>query len=139
MPLSSLRSSPSSPFSSNSPRFRWVVLALLTLATGLNYLDRIILSVLMPVIRADLGISDAQYGYVTGAFQAAYGLGNLLLGRLTEWAGIRLTFAVALGWWSLAAALHGVSRHAFDLGIWRSLLGLGEGGNFPIAAQSLAN
>lgn len=122
-----------------SSHFRWIVLSLLVLATGINYLDRIILSVLMPVIRVDLGISDAQYGYVTGAFQAAYGLGNLGFGRFTDWAGIRIAYALALGWWSAAATLHALSRHAVDLGIWRGLLGLGEGGNFPAAAKSIAD
>ncbi len=118
--------------------YRWLFLSLLFLATSLNYMDRIIFSVLMPVIRRDIPVSDQEYGYLTGAFQTAYGVGNLLFGKLIDFAGTRVGYALALGWWSLAAALHAFSRRTVDLGVWRATLGLGEAGNFPAAAKAIA-
>src|SRR5258708_39122140 len=50
-------------------RVRWWVLAMLFAATTINYLDRIVFSVLIPVIRKDLHLNDQDYGYVNGAFQ----------------------------------------------------------------------
>ena len=119
-------------------RYRWLFLALIFFATTLNYFDRVIISVLMPVIREDIAITDQEYGYVTGAFQVAYGLGNLLFGKFIDIAGSRIGYVMALAGWSLATAGHALSRTAFGLGLWRGLLGLGEGGNFPAAAKVIA-
>lgn len=119
-------------------RYRWLFLSLLFLATSLNYMDRIILSVLMPIIRLEIPISDQEYGYLTAAFQAAYGVGNLLLGKGIDVVGSRFGYALALAWWSVAAACHGLSTRLLHLGVWRTLLGLGEAGNFPAAAKAIA-
>jgi ACS family hexuronate transporter-like MFS transporter len=119
-------------------RYRWLFLSLLFLATALNYMDRIVFSVLMPVIRLDIPISDQEYGYLTGAFQAAYGVGNLLFGKLIDVAGTRVGYCLALVWWSVAAACHALGKSPFDLGIWRATLGLGEAGNFPAAVKAVA-
>lgn len=119
-------------------RYRWLFLSLLFFATSLNYMDRIILSVLMPLIRQEIPISDQEYGYLTAAFQAAYGIGNLLLGKFIDVIGTRVGYALALAFWSIAAACHGFSTRLLDLGIWRAVLGLGEAGNFPAAVKAVA-
>jgi sugar phosphate permease len=58
-------------------RHRWFILTLLFLVTTNNYLDRIVFSVLIPVIRDDLHISTTHYGYINAAFQMAYTIGFL--------------------------------------------------------------
>src|SRR5712691_411954 len=55
--------------SSSATSYRWVVLALLFFATTINYLDRIVLGIMLPLIRGELHLSDQEYGNVTGAFQ----------------------------------------------------------------------
>ena len=119
-------------------RYRWLFLGLLFLGTSLNYMDRIIFSVLMPVIRKDIPISDKEYGYLTAAFQAAYGIGNLALGKLVDASGGRIGYMLSVGWWSIAAACHALSQRVLDLGMWRAALGLGEAGNFPVAVKTVA-
>lgn len=119
-------------------RVRWYILALLFFATTVNYLDRIVFSVLIPVIRDDIHISHEQYGFVNGAFMIAYTVGFLFMGKLIDRYGTKIGYAVAIVWWSLAAAGHALSRSAVSLGIWRGLLGLGEAGNFPAAIKSVA-
>ena len=118
--------------------YRWWILTLLTLGTIINYLDRIALGILNPVIKKDLNLTDEMYGYVTGAFQLFYTVGFLLMGKFVDRYGTRLGYASAAIWWSISAMLHSFARTPFDLGIWRALLGLGEAGNFPSAIKAVA-
>lgn len=119
-------------------RIRWWMLTLVFFATTINYLDRIVFSVLIPVIRQEMHLTDQQYGYVNGAFQIAYTAGFLLMGKFIDRYGTRLGYAVAIAWWSLAACFHALARAPFGLGFWRGMLGLGESGNFPAAIKSVA-
>ncbi|MBI3683914.1 MAG: MFS transporter [Acidobacteria bacterium] len=124
--------------SSRMSRVRWWILALIFFATTINYLDRIVFSVLIPVIRQQLHISDREYGFVNGAFQFAYTVGFLFMGKFIDRYGTRIGYAVSIVWWSLAALMHATARSAFSLGVWRGLLGLGESGNFPAAIKGVA-
>ncbi|WP_321473706.1 MFS transporter [uncultured Paludibaculum sp.] len=117
-------------------KIRWFILALLFLITTNNYLDRIVLGILSPVILEDLHFTKMEYGYVNAAFQGAYAIGFLLMGWVIDRAGTRKGYAGAITLWSLAAGLHALSRSFFDLGIWRAMLGLGESGNFPAAIKA---
>lgn len=119
-------------------RIRWYMLSLLFFATTVNYLDRIVFSVLIPVIRQEMHISDQYYGYINGAFQAAYTVGYVFMGRFIDRIGTRTGYAVAITWWSIAAAFHAFTRSALSLGFWRGMLGLGESGNFPSAIKAVA-
>ncbi|MCS6953541.1 MAG: MFS transporter [Bryobacterales bacterium] len=117
---------------------RWGMVALLFFATTINYLDRIVLSVLIPVIEKELSLSKVDYGYVTGAFQLAYTVGFLFMGKFIDRFGTRIGYAVAIVWWSLAAMAHAAARGVLGLAFWRAMLGLGEAGNFPAAIKSVA-
>jgi ACS family hexuronate transporter-like MFS transporter len=119
-------------------RARWWVLTLLFVATTINYLDRIVFSVLVPVIRQDLHLTTEQYGYINGAFQIAYTVGFLAMGKLIDKFGTRNGYSFAIAWWSLAAGFHAFSGSALSLSFWRGMLGLGEAGNFPAAIKSVA-
>jgi len=117
---------------------RWRILALLFFATTINYLDRILISVLIPVIRTELHLTDKDYGYLQGAFTAAYTVGFLVAGKFIDRFGTRIGYATAIVWWSIAAILHTVGGSVFSLGFWRAMLGFGEAGNFPAAIKSVA-
>jgi MFS transporter, ACS family, hexuronate transporter len=124
--------------SSQVSAVRWRILALLFFATTINYLDRILISVLIPVIRDELHLTDKDYGYLQGAFTAAYTIGFLLAGKLIDRFGTRIGYAASIVWWSIAAVLHTVAGSVFSLGFWRAMLGFGEAGNFPAAIKSVA-
>jgi len=111
---------------------------LLFVATTVNYLDRILLSVLIPVIREEMHITDKQYGFINGAFQIAYTTGFLFMGKFIDRFGTRIGYAVSIVWWSIAAALHALASGVVSLSFWRAMLGLGEAGNFPAAIKSVA-
>jgi MFS transporter, ACS family, hexuronate transporter len=119
-------------------RYRWVICALLFFATTINYLDRSVINVVGPTIKAEQHWTDYQYGLVSAAFTLAYALGFIIMGKLIDAIGVRITYAVALAFWSLAAAGHALAGGAFSFGIARFFLGLGEAGNFPAAIKTVA-
>ncbi|MCC7175789.1 MAG: MFS transporter [Bryobacterales bacterium] len=119
-------------------RYRWFILSLLFLVTTNNYLDRIVLSVLIPIIRDDLHISTEQYSYISATFQMAYTLGFLAVGKFIDRYGTRIGYTLSILWWSAAAALHALARSWLQMGLWRGMLGFGESGNFPAAIKSVA-
>jgi ACS family hexuronate transporter-like MFS transporter len=118
--------------------FRWVVCALLFFGTTVNYIDRQVLGILAPELQRTIGWSEAEYGYIVTAFQAAYALGLLAAGRLLDRIGTKLGYAAALIFWSLAAMAHALARTPFGFGAARFALGLGEAANFPAAIKSVA-
>ena len=93
---------------------------------------------LKPIITDDIHISEADYGYIVSAFQAAYAVGLLFIGRIIDKFGTRISYAVAIVVWSLAGCFHAAARGALGFGIARFFLGLGESANFPAAIKATA-
>lgn len=117
---------------------RWTICALLFFATTINYLDRQVLSMLAKTLETSIGWTSIQYGYITGAFQAAYAIGLLGGGYLMDRLGTRKGYSLAVSVWSLAAIAHAAATSAFSFGIARSFLGLGEAANFPACIKTVA-
>src|SRR5438552_11039041 len=120
--------------------YRWVICALLFFATTINYIDRQVLGILATdeTFKHTIGWSEAQYGYVNTAFQAAYALGLLVVARLMDKFGTRKGFSVAIVFWSVAAMCHSLARSAFGLGAARFALGLGEAAAVRAAIKHVA-
>jgi ACS family hexuronate transporter-like MFS transporter len=119
----------------NVPHFRWWIAFLLFTATGLSFFDRQVLSTLAPVITHDLHIDDIAYSHVVSAFILSYTVMFTVGGRVIDWLGLRVGLAVSVGLWTLASLLHGITHSAVELGVYRFLLGMGEGGCFPGATK----
>lgn len=119
---------------------RWMICALLFFATTINYIDRQVLGILATdeTFKAAIGWNEAEYGFVNTAFQAAYAVGLLVVGNLTDRFGTRKGFSFAIVFWSVAAMGHSLARSAFGFGVARFALGLGEAGNFPAAIKTVA-
>jgi len=113
------------------PGFRWWIVLLLFLGTTLSFFDRQVLSILAPTITRDLKISNEQYSLVVMAFLLSYTVMFTLGGRLLDRVGTRLGLFLCVSVWSVASALHAAARNVFQLGFFRFLLGLGEGGCIP--------
>jgi MFS transporter, ACS family, hexuronate transporter len=123
--------------SSMSPKIRWYILALVFLATGLNFLDRQVLSMTIIKIQDELSISDVEYGWVNTGFLISYAVMFTVGGRLIDRVGGKVGLGLSVGIWSVASALHGVMTNFYHLLGFRFLLGMGEGGCFPGAAKTV--
>lgn len=118
--------------------FRWTICALLFFATTINYIDRQVLGILATTLEKEIGWSEIEYAYIVTAFQGAYALGLLLVGRIMDLVGTKLGYTIAMIVWSIAAMAHALARSAFGFGAARFALGLGESGNFPAAIKTVA-
>src|SRR5271170_3925788 len=90
--------------------FRWVICALLLFGTTKNYMDRQILGVLKTTLQHDLGWNEIDYSNLVFAFQAAYAIGMLAMGRLMDRLGTRWGYTVAMMFWSVASMAHAFGR-----------------------------
>ena len=120
------------------PGFRYIVAGMLFLATTINYADRLMLSVVSPHVRAELGMSEQDYGQILFWFMAAYAIMYAASGPIVDRLGTRRGFALFISIWSAAAMGHALAAGKWSLTIWRFLLGLGEPGNWPAAAKAVA-
>ncbi|HYK89662.1 MAG TPA: MFS transporter [Acidobacteriota bacterium] len=118
--------------------FRWVICALLFLAATVNYVDRQVIGILKPTLQSELHWSEVDYGNIIAAFQFAYALGYLFMGRAMDWLGSRRGFSLAVVFWSLAEMAHAAVRSVTGFSLARSALGLGEGGSFPASVKTVA-
>jgi len=118
--------------------FRWTICALLFFATTINYIDRQVLGILATTLEKEIGWSEIEYAYIVTAFQGAYAIGLLLVGRIMDLVGTKLGYTIAMIVWSIAAMAHALARSAFGFGAARFALGLGESGNFPAAIKTVA-
>jgi ACS family hexuronate transporter-like MFS transporter len=124
---------------------RWWVIALIALATVINYIDRSALSVLWPDIVEDLFPDESAlerkqiYANISMVFILSYAFGQAIFGKIFDWVGTRLGFVLSIGVWSLATAAHAFAQGMLSFSIFRAILGVAEAGNWPGAAKSNAD
>jgi ACS family hexuronate transporter-like MFS transporter len=120
------------------PGLRWWIVGLVFLATLINFIDRLTISVLAPVITAQLGLSNLEFASITTSFLVAYTVSQGLSGKLYDRIGTKRGFTLSILAWSLAACAHALARGLISLISLRFLLGIGEAGNWPGAAKVIA-
>jgi ACS family hexuronate transporter-like MFS transporter len=124
---------------------RWWVIALIALATVINYIDRSALSVLWPDIVEDLFPDESAlvrkqiYANISMVFILSYAFGQAIFGKIFDWLGTRVGFVLSIGVWSLATAAHALAQGVLSFSIFRAILGVAEAGNWPGAAKSNAD
>ena len=136
--------------------FRWVICALLFLATTINYMDRQVLSLTWKdFIAPDFHWTDSNYGTITGYFSLFYAIANLFAGKFIDWMGTKKGYLIAIFVWSVGACLHaacgwtavglagGSITALTTISVWlflscRLILAVGEAGNFPAAIKATA-
>ncbi len=124
---------------------RWWVVSLIALAAVINYIDRQAFSVLWESnigeeLYPDLDQAGrkAIYGKIGTYFIIAYALGQALFGRIFDKLGTKIGFALSIGFWSLATALHAIVSTFSGFSFVRVMLGVSEAGNWPGAAKGNA-
>ncbi|HEV1993381.1 MAG TPA: MFS transporter [Candidatus Acidoferrum sp.] len=134
--MASERTLPTAP--SRPGYFRWVICGLLLLGTTKNYMDRWVLSALKTTLQHDLGWNEINYSDLVVAFQAAYAVGMLAVGRFIDRFGTRLGYAIIMVFWSLASMAHAVGSSFSSFLMARVALGFGESGVFPASIKAVA-
>jgi MFS family permease len=117
--------------------YRYYVLGLLMVIYAFNFLDRQVVTIVAPYLKADLGVSDAQIGLLFGtAFALFYAVFGLPLAKLADgWSRVR-TISLGLSFWSLMTAISGMATSYAQLGAARVGVGVGEASASP-ASYSL--
>jgi predicted MFS family arabinose efflux permease len=119
-----LNASAAQPRSSGS-----IVLALLLLAYIFNFLDRQILGILAVPIKADLNLTDTEFGAIGGlAFALLYSVLGIPLAYLADKTSRSGVIAGALALWSAFTALCGTAQGYWQLFLYRLGVGIGEAG-----------
>lgn len=117
---------------------RWWVIGLIFLTALINFLNRLAIAVLGPVITVQLGMSNSQFAALTTSFLIAYTASQGLSGILYDKVGTKLGFIISVVVWSLSSMAHAFAKGLISLCSLRFLLGLGEGGTWPGAAKAIA-
>jgi MFS transporter, ACS family, D-galactonate transporter len=122
---------------SSPTRKRYAMLALVALATALNYLDRTLMGVAAPAMSRELALSPAQMGLVFSAFSWSYALAQLPGGVFLDRFGTRVTYALSLVAWSACTVTQGLVRSLAALIAVRLGLGVAEAPCFPANSRVL--
>lgn len=117
---------------------RWWIIGLVGLATVINYIDRSALAIMWPDISEDLGMNKTQYALILNVFLVAYAIGQSVSGKMFDKIGTRAGFVISITVWGIATALHAFAKGVLSFSVFRTLLGLGEAGNWPGAVKNNA-
>ena len=122
-------------------KYRYRILALLFIATSINYFDRSIMGVMSPDLIEWFGWTKQDYSNILIAFQIAYAIGFLTMGGIIDRLGTKKGYFLSIGLWSVFGMIHaGIGRSFSLIGFMlaRFGLGFGESGNFPAAIKTTA-
>ncbi len=115
-----------------SKRYRSMVLVLLTIVYGFNFIDRQIVGILAPFIQEDLGLTNTQLGLLIGlAFAVFYTLVAIPIAWLADRYNRVNILSMALAVWSGFTALTGLAGNFMQIGLARMGVGIGEAGGSP--------
>ena len=109
-------------------QFQWIKCGLLFLGMTKNYMDRQVTGVLKGMLQHEFVWSEIDYSNLVFAFQAAYAIGMLAVGRFIDYASMRVGYAAAIAFWSLASMAHALGGALTGFMFVRSALGFGEAG-----------
>lgn len=120
--------------------YSWYVVGLLAVVNAINYMDRSALSVLSPLIKADLKISDGQLGLLTGlAFFLFYAFCGIPIARWSDRGVRRNIIALSMVMWSVITALSGMVQNVGQLFLSRVGVGIGEAGSLPAGSSIISD
>ncbi len=118
----------------------WYSTILLAFLYWLSILDRTIISLLVDPIKADIGISDVQFGMLHGlAFAVTFSIFGLAAGTFADRLNRRLIVFLSVSVWSVATAACGLAKDFSHLLLARIGVGAGEAGLNPCATSMITD
>ncbi|MDT5293737.1 MAG: hypothetical protein QOJ76_617 [Acidobacteriota bacterium] len=122
------------------PAHSWFALGVLTLVYVLNFLDRVLVYILFPPIKKELGLSDLQLALLgTTSFVIFYTLLGIPFGRMADRVKRKWLIAAGLAVWSLFSGLTGFAGSFATLFLCRVMVGVGEATLGPAALSLLSD
>lgn len=121
-------------------RYAWYMVVVLTLAYILSFVDRYVIGLLVEPIKADLGLSDTEIGWLLGlSFALFYATMGVPLGWLAD--RKRRTWLISIGVtvWSAATFASGLARNFWSLFVCRMTIGAGEASLSPSAISMITD
>src|SRR5689334_24538807 len=115
------------------------VFLLLCLMYFITYVDRVNLSTVAPLLKAEFHLSNSELGLALSGFGYTYAMFQVLGGLAGDRFGPRRTLTVCGLVWALATIATGLVGGLASLIVVRLLLGLGEGATFPTATRAMSN
>jgi ACS family hexuronate transporter-like MFS transporter len=106
---------------------------MLFLAVILSYIDRLVIGVLKPTLTDLYHWTEGGYANTALVFQASYGIGFLVFGRLIDRIGPRAGYLLAMTIWTVAHIGHAFMTTTREFALMRIPLGIGEAGTYPAA------
>lgn len=120
--------------------YRAYVLFILVVVYTFNFIDRQIIGILAPAIKADLGLSDTQLGLMSGAaFALFYTFLGIPIATLADRSNRTWIMTVALTVWSAMTAICGLAQTFWQLFAARLGVGAGEAGGVAPAYSLIAD
>ena len=117
-----------------------IALGLLVIVYIFNFVDRQIISILAEDIKADLGISNSDIGFLFGtAFGVFYSVVGIPMGKLADSWNRKNLISIGLAFWSLMTALSGTAKSFLSLSVYRFGVGIGESTATPSAYSLLSD
>ncbi len=116
----------------------YYVLGLLFTINLVNYLDRQVLYALLPLIKVDLQLSDAQLGALASAFMLVYMCAAPFVGYLADRSSRKNWISAGIAIWSVATFASGLTRNYFQLFAARAAVGIGESGYGAVSPSFVA-
>lgn len=117
---------------------QWLILSLLVLSIGINYIDRANLSVAVDDLRRELSVDDKRMGTLLGSFFWTYTLCQIPVGWLIDRFNVYWVYATGYFIWSLATALTGLAGAYSVIFALRLLLGVAESVAYPSYSKIIA-
>lgn len=115
-----------------SVNYKIYALVLLTVVYVSNYADRMILSVLVPAIKSEFGLSDASMGFLSGtAFAIFYATLGIPIAMWADRGNRKNIIVLATVLWSIMTAVCGLAGNFWQLALARVGVGVGEAGGSP--------
>jgi predicted MFS family arabinose efflux permease len=115
-----------------STSYKIYVLLLLLLLYVSNYADRMIMSVLMPALKAEFQVSDAALGFLAGTtFAILYATLGVPIAIMADRGNRKAIITAAVAIWSVMTAVCGLAQNFWQFAIARVLVGVGEAGGSP--------
>ena len=118
-------------------RRRWFMLSLLLIATIINYIDRVNISIAAPFMAKDLGLDKIEMGLIFSAFAWTYALALVPAGFVADRFGSRLTYGVSLISWSTVTVCQGFATGFASLFGLRLAVGAMEAPAFPANSRAV--